>query len=152
MISLPAAEPEEITYITDSSTLMTSQDYFISPLQLVLASAVFSTDGDFPQPVLDMAVNTPQQGWVILSSENKTSLYSSDIIEKSLDYLSNDNPLIWQVSSQSYTEETVISWFSAGTTSEWQGSPLAVVVMLESDNAKKAAEIGINILQATMNP
>ena len=152
VISLPAAEPEEITYITDSSTLMTSQDYFISPLQLVLASAVFSTDGDFPQPVLDMAVNTPQQGWVILSSENKTSLYSSDIIEKSLDYLSNDNPLIWQVSSQSYTEETVISWFSAGTTSEWQGSPLAVVVMLESDNAKKVAEIGINILQATMNP
>ena len=152
VISLPVAETEKNQKITANIDLMTGQDHFISPLQLVLASAVFSAEGNLPQPILDMAVNTPHQGWVILSSENKTHLYTAEIIKESLEYLKSSNPLIWQVSSQSFSEETTISWFSAGTTTEWQGSPLAVVVMLESDDAEKAEEIGINILQATMNP
>ncbi len=49
----------------------------ISPLQASLTAALLSNHGIMPVPRIAMAVNTPQQGWVVLSEAN----HSVDVIQ-----------------------------------------------------------------------
>ena len=46
-----------------------SKNLKVSPLQASLAAAVLSHNGIMPAPRIATAVNTPEQGWVVLSAE-----------------------------------------------------------------------------------
>ena len=151
-ISLPVSEVD--TKQKDLSTESISNfSPYITPLQMALAAATLSSEGSRPAASLVLAVDTPNQGWVILSQDAAQKSLDSYLVNSVIDMLTVPSSFFWQVTGFGNGVDGGLStWYVGGTTSDWQGSPLAVVVVLEDDNPDLAQEIGQGLLQATIHP
>lgn len=118
-----------------------------SPLQITLASASLSNDGIIPSPRIAIAVNTLEQGWVVLPalSESKSINQLEANNEAVLSFVENQNQF-WSHVSQASLDETIVTWYVAGTLPNWQGAPLTLVVVLEENNIPLAEFIGKNLM------
>lgn len=123
-----------------------------SPLQVALAAATLSNHGIIPSPRIAMAVDTPEQGWVVLPSSGQPveAIQAEATDEVALSYIVEQRPF-WSNTARGVSKETVISWFIAGTLPDWQGQPLVLVVTLEEDNITLARNIGSKILTEALN-
>jgi hypothetical protein len=125
----------------------------VSPLQMALAASALSNKGIRPAARLAIAVDTPAQGWVILPPLNQPvqvlSASSATAVTRAL--MVEGQPL-WQWSGVAGTANKPDAWAMAGTLPGWQGTPLAVVVLLEDANNQWAAYIGQQMLVAAMQP
>jgi hypothetical protein len=126
--------------------------FHVSPLQVALAAAPLSNHGIIPAPQIATAVNTPNEGWVVLSAEGTQveAVQPSVADEAAASYSSGAG--YWSYEAQAMEKETSVTWFIAGTLPEWQGSPLVVVVLLEESNPFRARRIGVELLTNAMNP
>jgi cell division protein FtsI/penicillin-binding protein 2 len=122
----------------------------VSPLQLALATAALSNNGIRPPARIAVAVNTPQQGWVVLPALDKPveTLPESDV-RKTTQALAGENPY-WSFTGAG--DETPLTWHLAGTLPDWSGTPLALVILLEEDNPILAEEIGGALLDTALQP
>lgn len=122
----------------------------ISPLQMALATAAISNNGIRPPARIALAVNTPQQGWVILPAldKPKESIPGPFAREAAL-ALAGDNPY-WSFTSA--TKDPALTWHLAGTLPDWNGTPLALVVVLEEDTKMLAEEIGNELINIALKP
>jgi hypothetical protein len=122
-------------------------DLRISPLQAILAAATLSNHGTMPAPRISMAVNTPEQGWVVLPAQGQarqvTQAEAAD--EAALSFIVEGKPY-WSHTGQASTNETVITWLVAGTVPNWGGTPLVLVVTLEENNTFLAEHIRQQLL------
>ncbi len=125
----------------------------VSPLQMALAAATLSDNGVRPAPRLAMAVNTPAQGWVILPalSEPVTIFPSSHAADTAQTLMVSGQPF-WQWNASVAQASQAFSWSLGGTLPAGQGAPLAIVVLLEENNASLAGFIGQTLLETAMNP
>lgn len=124
----------------------------ISPLQMVLAAAALSNDGLRPAPHLAMTVNTPQQGWVVLPPvEDTARSYPPGATSSAVQSLIVTGQPYWQASGKSLPDKETYTWYLGGSLPNWQGTPFAIVVLLEEDNPYLAEHIGQTILQAALN-
>jgi membrane peptidoglycan carboxypeptidase len=130
-----------------------SNDLHVSPLQVALAAAALSNHGTIPAPRIAMAVNTPEEGWVVLQAEGTSveAVPSSDADETSQSFV-KDRQSYWSHLTRTTGDESDVTWFVAGTPSNWQGTPIVVVVTLEEDNERLAERIGRELLIDAMNP
>jgi len=125
----------------------------VSPLQVVLAAATISNAGILPPPRLTMAVNTPLQGWVILPSLSQSAIsFPAANVAKTAQALMVSGQPIWQWNGQADQDKKTYTWSLGGTLPNWQGVPLAIVVLLEENNLDRAAFISQNLLVAAINP
>jgi hypothetical protein len=62
-----------------------------------------------------------------------------------------DSPF-WQITGLAQAKDGPITWYLGGTRQDWQGIPLALALVLEEDNPKAANQIGLELLQATIQP
>ncbi len=115
----------------------------VSPLQITLAASALSNDGVIPAPRIAAAVNTLEQGWVVLPalSQPARALQASAANEAVLSFTENGNPY-WSHVSQASLGETIVTWFIAGTSPDWQGVPIALAIVLEENNIPLAEFIG----------
>jgi len=129
------------------------KDLHVSPLQVALAAAALSNHGTIPAPRVAMAVNTPNDGWVVLPALGapKEALQASAADETALAFTA-DGESYWEHTGQAESDESPVTWFMAGTPSNWQASPMVVVVLLEEDNVMLAERIGKELLVDAMNP
>jgi cell division protein FtsI/penicillin-binding protein 2 len=143
-IRMPAAEP-----VLDAER----QDLHVSPLQVALASAALSNHGSVPAPRIATAVNTPNDGWVVLPALGEpfeaVSAETADAIARSL---TGEGRSYWSYVGEAESDESPVTWFIGGTPPNWQASPLVVAVVLEDDDVPLAEEIGAGLLTAAMNP
>jgi hypothetical protein len=58
----------------------------------------------------------------------------------------------WSHIGRGKDDESTVTWFIGGTSTDWQASPLAVVVLLEEDNPREVRRIGVELLLDAMNP
>jgi len=118
-----------------------------SPLQIALASSALSNNGIIPSPRIAIAVNTLEQGWVVLPalSQPKSVLQAEESQEAVLSFVKNQNQF-WSHVSQASLDETIVTWYIAGTLPDWQGTPLTLVVVLEENNIPLAEFIGNNLM------
>jgi cell division protein FtsW (lipid II flippase) len=125
----------------------------VSPLQMALATATLSSDGVRPTPRLTMAVDTPTQGWVILPtlSEPVTVFLSVSAAETAQALMVSDQPF-WQWNARVSQANQNFSWSLGGTLPNWQGAPLAVVVLLEENDPGGAGLIGQTLLEMAIHP
>ena len=129
------------------------QDLHVSPLQMALAAATLSNAGIRPAPRIALAVDTPQQGWVILPAETRpVQVVSADIAAKAALQRSSQNKIYWEWIGSASTSKTPIAWYLAGTLPNWQGTPLSVVVLIEGDDPFTAQYIGQQLIQAATKP
>ena len=125
----------------------------VSPLQMVLAAATISNAGILPPPRLAMAVNTPLQGWVILPSLSQSAIaFPAANVAKTAQALMVSSQPIWQWNGQADQDKKTYTWSLGGTLPNWQGAPLAIVVLLEENNLDRAAFISQSLLVAAFNP
>ncbi len=145
LIRMPMAEP-----VTDTNN---GQDLHVSPLQVALAAAAFSNHGDIPAPRIATAVNTPNDGWVVLPALGapKKAL-SAGTADETAQSLIVDGQNYWSHVGEAESDESPITWFIGGTPPNWQATPLVVVVLLEENNVQLAEEIGGELMAAAMNP
>jgi len=121
----------------------------VSPLQMALATAAMSNNGVLPPPRIALATNTPQQGWVILPALGKPveALPAPFARETALE-LADNNPY-WSYTSIS--SNAALTWYLAGTLPDWNGTPLALVVLLEENNRPAASQMGQDLLEIALS-
>ncbi|MCE9647492.1 MAG: FtsW/RodA/SpoVE family cell cycle protein [Chloroflexi bacterium] len=124
----------------------------VSPLQTSIAAALLSNHGNLPIPRIALAVNTPEQGWVVLSPDEKPGemLPSEASNETAQHYIVEGKPY-WSHMSLARDGKTTITWMIAGTVPDWSGTPLILVSALEENNVVLAEKIREAILDLAMN-
>jgi cell division protein FtsW (lipid II flippase) len=129
-----------------------AKDLKVSPLQVTLAAATLSHDGIMPVPRIATAVNTPEQGWVVLSAEGTPIdvIQAEAANEAALSFIVKGKSY-WSHVGQASTDEKIITWLLAGTLPDWKGAPLVLVVALEENNTFLAQYIGDAILDEALN-
>ena len=126
---------------------------WVSPVQMATAASALSAHGTAPTPRIALAVNTPQQGWVVLPALNQAveAIPALEADEASTAYLVKGEAF-WEFIGQARQGETIITWYIGGTLSDWLGTPLAVAVALEEDNIHLARQVGRGLLLAALRP
>ncbi len=139
--------------VASSANNNSSQDLRVSPLQLSIAAASLSNQGVAPAPRIAMAVNTPEQGWVVLSAENQPYevIQAEAVNEAALSFIVEGKPYWQHIGQARVDEDTIITWLLAGSLPDWGGTPLALVVTLEENNTYLAKYIGDNLLDAALS-
>ncbi len=153
-IRLSVAEPEDFDEIGHLAGFFMGQtDIKISPLQMAIAASALSNHGIIPAPRIVNGYQAPDGSWISLPklTEDQTAIpqYQADYVNQ---LLATPEQPFWQITASEITEDgQTITWLVAGTTETWQGQPLLVVVVLESDNIEKATQIGLTLLQETIH-
>jgi hypothetical protein len=151
---LPAswiAPPESLPYSKEA--VVGSDTIMASPLQMSMAASALSAGGILPVPRLVSSIHTPHQGWVILpvETDNKPVL-DRERAGKTADALAVKDMPFWQATSHSITQERgKVTWYLGGTLDTFQGTPLAICIVLEEDNPSLAVEIGQAILKTAIS-
>ena len=129
------------------------RDLHISPLQMALAASAFSNHGHVPAPWIATAVNTPNDGWIVLPALGTPfDAISAPKADETSQSLNADGENTWRYIGEGETDESPVTWFIGGTPPNWQASPLTIVVLLEAHNIQLAEEIGEKLLEMAMNP
>ena len=131
--------------------IQTSTDR-LSPLQVALLAAILSNQGVAQPPVLVNAVNIPQTGWVILPAETKPwQALTPEATNQRLEPLRVKNAVYWEtLAPVSNSSPGAYIWYVGGTMPEWNGTPVALALLLEQPDPELAKQIGQAILQAAM--
>src|SRR5690606_25628443 len=104
-------------------------------------------DGIIPAPRIATAVNTLEQGWVVLPALSQpTQVVQADFVNEAILPFVKTGNSYWSHVGQASLDETIVTWLIAGTLPDWQGVPLALVVVLEENNIPLAEFIGDNLL------
>jgi cell division protein FtsI/penicillin-binding protein 2 len=129
------------------------KDLHVSPLQVALASAALSNHGSIPAPRIATAVNTPNDGWIVLPAPGTPfEAIPPSAADETAASMIVHGETYWAHTGQAESKESPITWFLAGTPPNWQATPLVVVVLLEDNNAQLAQQIGREVLAESMNP
>ena len=117
-----------------------------------LAAASLSNHGIRPAPRIALAVNTPQQGWVILNPLSKSVQALTQVFAdaQAVQHLAEGQPY-WEHVSSVKQDKNDVTWYLAGTPPDWQGAPLTIVVLLEGENNQLAKKIGSDVLKSALN-
>jgi cell division protein FtsW (lipid II flippase) len=135
------------------SSETTGKDLHVSPLQVALAAAALSNHGTLPAPRIATAVDTPNEGWVVLPAlGTPVEAIGAAAADQTAQSLIVDGESYWAYVGQAKSDEAPVTWFMAGTPPNWQASPLVVVVLLEEDSVRLAQRIGKELLVDAMNP
>ncbi len=150
---LPASPPTSDEPITNSRLASLGRDGLtVSPMQMVLAAAVLTNDGIRPSPRLAISVETPHQGWIILPAQPSQQVLPAREIDQAVSNLSSQDMPVWETVAAFSEGQTSLSWYVAGTLPTWSGSPLALAVLIEADDAPLVQSIGKTILASALQP
>ena len=131
------------------------EEYTLSPLQVVLAAAPLSAQGNRPAPQIVLAVDTPQSGWMLLPSmDEPIQSLEPDVAITRAEDLAIPSKNIWQHLSMTTSNDAgqPITWYVGGSLPDWDGTPIVIAIVLEVDNPEAAEYIGGKILQQAMMP
>jgi len=123
-----------------------------SPLQITIAAALLSNGGILPTPRISIAVNTYEQGWVVLPAEGTPVdvMQASEANTAALSFTVEGQPY-WSHYSKIKTDNATITWLISGTLPDWSGTPLILVTTLEDNNLFLAERIRNEILNLAVN-
>jgi hypothetical protein len=129
------------------------KDVHVSPLQVALAAAALSNHGTIPAPRIATAVNTPEEGWIVLPALGTSfTAIQASAVDETAESLMVDGESYWEHTGRAEGTDSTVTWFMAGTPPNWQATPMVLVVLLEEDNAGLAQWIGRELLVDAMNP
>jgi hypothetical protein len=128
-------------------------DLNVSPLQVALAAAALTNHGLVPAARVATAVNTPNDGWVVLPALGMPfEAVPAAAADAAAESRIVEGQSYWAETGRAQGQEAQVTWFVAGTPPNWQASPLAIVVVLEEDNTALAQRIGQEVLGEAMSP
>ena len=145
--------PQVRMQVAESLSNAELENLHVTPLQVALASAALSNDGMVPAARIATAVNTPNDGWVILPALGTPfKAVAAAAAEEAAGSFIQQGHNYWSHTGQATEKDSAVTWFIAGTPPNWQASPLVVVVLLEEENVRLAQHIGQELLVDAMYP
>lgn len=128
------------------------EDVRASPLQIAIMAAALNNQGVIPAPRIATAVNTREQGWVVLPvlDEAREAFQASAAEEAALSFVKEGKPY-WSHTGQGIINKTTVTWLIAGTPPAWQGAPLTLVIALEENNRRLVEQIGDRLFNAVLD-
>jgi len=148
-LHLTVSEPA-IPDPTNAVVFYRGDDHFlVSPLQMVMAVSAITNQGLVPGPRIVNAVQDPSEGWNTLPKlQSNDYVIPVNTANQVNTLLRVDNSPYWQVIAVATTEnDRPITWFIAGTNTDWQGQPIAVVVVVESNAPQIAENVGRALIE-----
>ena len=104
-----------------------------------------------PAPILVQFIEKPDGSWLLLSPESTSiEVMSSTEAAGFIRDLKSDSGVTWGYSH--IPEGKDVTWYIGGTTTEWSGVPLAVVLVIEEKNVGLAEDVGEMVLSTAMSP
>lgn len=151
-LDLPVSKAGTLTGNLDPTALVLGQSNLsVSPLQVALAAAMISGSGSRPTPRIATAIQSPQQGWITLSgSPRPTSTLIRSTADAAAQQMQAGSLPVWHSVSAAKSGEKEVYWYVGGTLPGWQGTPLAMAILLEESTASKTLEIGSMLMQAIL--
>jgi hypothetical protein len=125
----------------------------ISPFQMAIAISALSNHGVLPAPRIVLAVNTPQAGWIVLPALGQPEkMFSADKADQAATEFGIQNHPFWEWTGNAGSGSDSSTWYLSGTLPYWKATPLALVVLLEANDAADAQRIGQQLLQSAITP
>lgn len=123
--------------------------FLVSPLQMAMAASAITNQGLVPGPRIVNAVQNPSGGWITLPKlQGNAYVIPVNSANRVNTLLRVESSPYWQVISVVPNENVQpITWFIAGTTTDWQGQPITAVVVLESHAPQIAENIGQGLIE-----
>lgn len=146
----PVKPPENIESFEEDFLL--KPKFSVSPLQAALAVAALNNNGSRPVPWLVTAIRSADQEWVIQENlpANPVSSFRSSFSGALKSLATNEMPL-WFAVGNAQTAKGWITWLLVGTLPEWQGTPVALALVLEEDNPSFASQVAMRLMQKLLN-
>jgi hypothetical protein len=120
-------------------------------MSVALLIAALGNDGLRPAPRLAQAYQHPQKGWTLFPPLGEAAeLLPAEEARSITGSLKNSGLPTWSLILSPEGEN--ITWYLGGTISNWDGLPLALVVVIETDNPSAAEEIGEAMLAEAIAP
>jgi cell division protein FtsI/penicillin-binding protein 2 len=158
LFQVPSFDPASIESLVSTESVNPGEsslglgDNLVSPLQMAIAASSLGGNGAIPTPRLATAVNLPDSGWTILQAVHEPDqVFSSKASTSVSESLQVEGFPIWETIARVPAENGgSITWYLAGTLSDWNGAPLALAVLLEEDDSVQAQAIGSAMLRAAL--
>ncbi len=152
-IQLDVAKPQTISNHSDAMGLILGEgEVWVSPLQMASAAGAMSTDGMLPAPRIALSIHSPDHGWVVLPASNARPALPETGVREAAKTLQNPNLPIWQSVGTGKRSQDEVTWYIGGTLPTWEGTPLAIALVLEEANPVLALEAGTTMLKSTLMP
>ncbi|PKN90789.1 MAG: hypothetical protein CVU44_22210 [Chloroflexi bacterium HGW-Chloroflexi-6] len=137
----------------DLERMALGQSINLTPLTMALAASAISNEGVIPSAQLTLAVDIPNQGWVILPPQEQPQIaFSASGANKAAQFLQVAEKPYWESMGRLEQIENQLAWYLGGTLPGWQGTPFAIVVLAETDDPSIAQEVGQGVLEAAIQP
>jgi cell division protein FtsI/penicillin-binding protein 2 len=134
-------------------TLAIGQAVITTPLNMALMSAAISNQGVAPAPQFTLAVKTPAQGWISLPAQGQPQvIFSAQSSSQTAQLLQVPQEPYWESMGRLESRAGPLVWYLGGTLPNWQGTPLAIAVVIETDQPELAQKAGRGILEAATEP
>jgi hypothetical protein len=146
------ASPVELEIESPREAIFGPDSFNLSPLQMALSAAAISANGTKPALRLAMAVNLPGSGWMVLPPESEASrILSVGAASPVAEFLRMADLPAWESLARAPNgSQGVVTWYLSGTSPAWNGTPLALAVLLETDEPQLAQAIGQAMLRAAL--
>lgn len=123
----------------------------VTALQVARAAAAVTNGGKLVSPRLVSSIKNPIQGWIVLPVDPAQQIDLPNIASLN-EQLRAPGTHQWQVLASSQSRQGSITWFIGGTTRDWSGTPIAVVLVLEEYIPNFAQSTGEAILKFSSIP
>lgn len=153
MLQLATIEPVSKNEVDQEELVYGTGVFRVSPLQMAIAASALTNQGILPSPRIVNAYQDPNNQWIVLpklSAARLTNIPPQSAID-TISLLKVNNSSYWQVTAiPEQNEESVVTWVIGGTTGDWRGQPLVLVVVIEDDLPNKAQEISKTLIEQAL--
>ncbi len=143
--SLPLESAEAIipqTIEKNDDIFSGASGILVSPLQVAISLTPLSNEGRLATPQIATAYSPAIDQWNLIDQgSNPSTIPNFDAESAATLLISGDFPG-WEIASHAFYQDADISWYAAGTPSDWHGSPITIVVALENSSPSIARSIG----------
>jgi hypothetical protein len=99
-----------------------------------------------PASQIALAVDTAQSGWVAFPQPEPFAEVIAGASGTAA-ALQHEEDSYWQVVATAHTPTGLITWYLGGTLADWQGTPMALALVLEENDPALAEMIGQAMFQ-----
>lgn len=141
-ISLIDPTPSEI--VDPKDFFMDNSSFLVSPLQMARLASALTNQGELPIPTLVNSYKNEVGEWITFPVPEKSAPVLSSYTTSQITNLlqAGSSPYWFNTGHATDLDGQIITWYIGGTLPEWQGSPLAVAIVLEENEPRLAQEIG----------
>ncbi|MGB9673766.1 MAG: FtsW/RodA/SpoVE family cell cycle protein [Anaerolineales bacterium] len=151
--SIKLENAAQARFISDNQ-FQRSQANLIQPILMAYAAAALENGGIRPPLRLISAVKIPQKGWVAFDSQDKPiQIINAETAHTRLISWANPSSPSWEIIRNITSDVNhPVTWFIGGSSVDYSGTPLCVVIALEENNPSMAKQMGEEFLQTLLIP